>query len=120
MAARARRQAGVAGPALMMVTGLVVLGLGLVQLQRLERTHLAQEILYPVSDQTLLLWLRTQDPAAPQTVALIRDRLLDLVRRHRRSTAGEIREAIQRAVRGFASPSFVYDDFTMIVLKRLA
>jgi len=90
MAARARRPAGIAGPALMMVTGLLVLGLGLVQLQRLERTHLPQELLYPVSDQTLLLWLRTQNPGAPETVALIRDRLLDLTLEQRREAVAAL------------------------------
>lgn len=45
-------------------------------------------------------------------------RLTELVKKHRKKTTTEIRDAIYNAVNEFASDTHVFDDFTMIVLKR--
>jgi sigma-B regulation protein RsbU (phosphoserine phosphatase) len=46
------------------------------------------------------------------------DRLVEVVREHKRRTVGEIQDEIYRAVMGFCSPDHVFDDLTMIVIKR--
>ncbi len=48
------------------------------------------------------------------------DRLVKLVRKNRERTSKEILKAIYNDVRKWAAPTHVYDDLTMIVLKRLA
>ncbi len=48
-----------------------------------------------------------------------RDRLIHLVESHRDNSAREIQTVIHRAVTTFAAVNHVYDDFTMIILKRL-
>ncbi len=45
-------------------------------------------------------------------------RLVDVVREHGSEPAVAIADAIHRAVTGFASPDHVFDDVTMVVLKR--
>ncbi|MCK4461342.1 MAG: serine/threonine-protein phosphatase, partial [candidate division Zixibacteria bacterium] len=47
------------------------------------------------------------------------DRLTDIVRENRERPSAEILDAVYLAVRQFASPEHVFDDLTMIVVKRL-
>lgn len=46
------------------------------------------------------------------------DGLVDIVKAHRDETAAEIADAVQEAVKDFAAADHVFDDITMIVLKR--
>ncbi|MBD3256960.1 SpoIIE family protein phosphatase [candidate division GN15 bacterium] len=48
------------------------------------------------------------------------DRLVQLIKKHRQASAVELEERIHEAVRKFAAPDHVFDDFTMVVIKRLA
>ncbi len=48
------------------------------------------------------------------------DRLIEAIKANRTKTSVEIQEAIRSTVMNFAAPSHVYDDLTMIVLKRTA
>ena len=45
--------------------------------------------------------------------------LTDVIRRNREKSSKEILEAVYRAVKDFAGPQHVFDDLTMVVLKRL-
>ncbi len=47
------------------------------------------------------------------------DRLVEVIRAHRDRSAQEIEDAIYSAVMEFASPTHLFDDLTMIVVKRL-
>ena len=47
------------------------------------------------------------------------DHLTEVIRNNREKTASEILDAVYRAVTRFASPQHVYDDLTMIIIKRL-
>ncbi len=47
------------------------------------------------------------------------ERLIGAVRENRNKTCDEIQDAVYDAVKRFASPQHVFDDLTMIVLKRL-
>lgn len=47
------------------------------------------------------------------------ERLVDVVAKNRDEPAVEIQRAIYEAVHGFASPQHVFDDFTMVIIKRL-
>ena len=47
------------------------------------------------------------------------DRLVEVIRAHRDRSAQEIEDAIYSAVMEFASPTHLFDDLTMIVIKRL-
>jgi len=47
------------------------------------------------------------------------DRLIEVVRENRERSSAEILDAVHRAVEQFASPQHVFDDLTMIVVKRL-
>ena len=46
------------------------------------------------------------------------ERLIDLIKDNRNKPAEEIQSITHRAVKAFAAPDHVYDDFTMVVLKR--
>ncbi len=46
------------------------------------------------------------------------DRLVEVIRANRKRTVGEIQDAIYNAVIQFCSPDHVFDDLTMIVIKR--
>ena len=46
------------------------------------------------------------------------DRLIKVIKKNREKSTTEIRDAIYLAVKEFASDSYKFDDFTMIVLKR--
>ena len=46
------------------------------------------------------------------------ERLIDIIRSNRMKSTTEIRDAIYNAVKEFAADSHIFDDFTMIVLKR--
>ncbi len=46
-------------------------------------------------------------------------RLIEILHENRHRPAGEILDEVYRAVKNYASPDHVFDDFTMIVLKRL-
>jgi sigma-B regulation protein RsbU (phosphoserine phosphatase) len=48
------------------------------------------------------------------------DRLLDVIKANQTKTSVEIQDAIRKAVTDHASPTHVFDDLTMIVLKRTA
>ncbi len=48
------------------------------------------------------------------------DRLIDVIKANRLKSASEIQDAIRKAATAFASPTHVFDDLTMIVLKRTA
>jgi sigma-B regulation protein RsbU (phosphoserine phosphatase) len=48
------------------------------------------------------------------------ERLIEVVREHRDKESTEIEEAIYRTVRRYAGPTHMFDDLTMIVIKRLA
>jgi lysophospholipase L1-like esterase len=47
------------------------------------------------------------------------DQLTDVIRRNHDKSASEILDAVYQAVTRFAAPHHVYDDLTMIVVKRL-
>ena len=47
------------------------------------------------------------------------DRLVEVIRSHRDGSAREIEDAIYNAVMEFAAPTHLFDDLTMIVIKRL-
>jgi serine phosphatase RsbU (regulator of sigma subunit) len=47
------------------------------------------------------------------------DRLIETIRNNRERSSKEILDAVHEAVREFASPQHVFDDLTMIVIKRL-
>lgn len=46
------------------------------------------------------------------------ERLIELIKENRRKPAHQIQDVIHRAVRAHAAPDHIFDDFTMIVLKR--
>jgi sigma-B regulation protein RsbU (phosphoserine phosphatase) len=48
------------------------------------------------------------------------DRLIELVKANRKKTAAEIEDLIYKAVTEFASAKHVFDDLTMVIIKRLA
>ncbi len=48
------------------------------------------------------------------------DRLIELVKANRKKSAAEIEDLVYQAVTGFASSRHVFDDLTMVVIKRLA
>ena len=47
------------------------------------------------------------------------DQLTDVIRKNRDKSANEILDAVYQAVTRFAAPQHVYDDLTMILIKRL-
>ncbi len=47
------------------------------------------------------------------------ERLLELLRTNREKSAKEIEEIVHQAIRAFAAPDHVFDDFTMVIIKRL-
>ncbi len=54
---------------------VLVAGGGAWQLARLERTHLTEEVLYPVTPRSLQVWLKTLDLDDPATADLLADRI---------------------------------------------
>jgi sigma-B regulation protein RsbU (phosphoserine phosphatase) len=48
------------------------------------------------------------------------DRLIALVKENRKKSAAEIEDAVYQAVTHFASATHIFDDLTMVIIKRLA
>ena len=48
------------------------------------------------------------------------ERLVELIKKHKNESAQEIQEIIFNVVKGFAAKDHVFDDLTMIILKRLS
>jgi len=47
------------------------------------------------------------------------ERLIELIRKNKDKSAKEIEDTVHQAIRAFAAPDHVFDDFTMVILKRL-
>jgi len=60
----------------LLLIAVIVAGGGGWQLARLERTHLKEEILYPVTPRSLQAWLKTLDINDPASADRLADRIL--------------------------------------------
>ncbi len=84
MAAPASRGSQAGAAAALLLAGLVVLGAGTAQLRLLERTHQPTDLLHAASPRLLQAWIRTLDPADPDSATRLADRLLVMTLPQRR------------------------------------